>query len=224
MNYMNLLLLFIEGLLAFISPCFLPMLPIYLSYLAGINDDDKKALIKNTLGFIIGFTIVFTLLGMTATSLGKLLVNSRKTIEFICGVFIIILGLNMIGIIKIGILNRDFRLKYNSKGLKFFTSILFGFVIAFGWSPCIGSFLSVALIKASNQSSLVDGAIMLFIFSLGLSLPILVTALLFNKLTNLFNFIKKHYKLITTISGIFLIIMGLLMIFNKFTQYIRHFN
>lgn len=213
------LLLFLEGILAFISPCFLPMIPVYLTYLAGNRDNDRKKLIINSLGFILGFTIIFVILGMSATSISKFLITERVLIQRIGGLLVIIMGLNMMGVLKIGLLNRDARLSMKEGKDDFFSSFLFGIIIAFGWSPCLGSFLTAALITAGTSGTVLRGGSMLLTFSLGLGIPFMATALLFNSLTEVFKMIKKHYDLISKISGGFLIFIGILMILDKFILY-----
>lgn len=213
------LLLFLEGILAFISPCFLPMIPVYLTYLAGNKDNDRKKLILNSLGFILGFTIIFVILGMSATTISKFLITERVLIQRIGGILVIIMGLNMMGVLKIGFLNRDARLSMKESKDDFFSSFLFGIIIAFGWSPCLGSFLTAALITAGTSGTVIKGGSMLLTFSLGLGIPFMMTALLFNSLTEVFKTIKKHYDLISKISGGFLIFIGILMILDKFVLY-----
>lgn len=219
----ELILLLIEGVLAFISPCFLPMIPVYISYLAGRGEQDQKKLMTNALGFILGFTIVFVTLGMTATSLARFLVQERLLLQRVGGVLLVLFGLNMAGVFRIGLLNRDFRFHKTGDGNTFFSSLLFGVIISFGWSPCLGAFLGAALIQASNSATVLIGGFKLLVFSIGLAVPFLITALLFNNLTGVFQGIKKHYRTISIISGLFLILMGVLMILDKFTFYANVF-
>ena len=219
----ELILLLVEGILAFISPCFLPMIPVYLSFLAGKGEQDKSKLMTNALGFILGFTIVFVILGMTATSLAKFLVDQRLLLQRIGGVLLVLFGLNMAGVLKIGFLNRDFRFRSKGDTNTFFSSLLFGVIISFGWSPCLGAFLGAALIQASSSATVWIGGLKLLIFSIGLAVPFLITALLFNNLTGVFQGIKKHFKVISLVSGLFLIFMGILMILDRFTFYANIF-
>lgn len=219
----ELILLLIEGVLAFISPCFLPMIPVYISYLAGRGEQDQKKLMTNALGFILGFTIVFVTLGMTATSLARFLVQERLLLQRVGGVLLVLFGLNMAGVFRIGLLNRDFRFHKTGDGNTFFSSLLFGVIISFGWSPCLGAFLGAALIQASNSATVLIGGFKLLVFSIGLAVPFLITALLFNNLTGVFQGIKKHYRTISIFSGLFLILMGVLMILDKFTSYANVF-
>jgi cytochrome c-type biogenesis protein len=220
MNLTTALLTFIEGMLAFISPCILPLLPVYMMYMAGSSENnDKKKLIINTLGFIIGFTIVFVLLGATATSLGRLISDNKLLLQRAGGVVIIIFGLNYMGVIRLSLLNRERRLNLHGSRGSFSGSILFGIVFSFGWTPCLGAFLGSALIKASSMNTVVSGILLLIIFSLGLGLPFIITAVIFDKLRGVFTWIKKNYRIVNLVSGTVLIIVGLLMVTNLFGYY-----
>lgn len=224
MDGLKLALLFFEGVLTFISPCILPMFPVFLMYLSNESQKKGKDLIINILGFILGFTIVFVTLGATATALGSIMNQNRVLLQRIGGVIIILFGLNMAGFINIRFLNfqRGLSLKKDSGG--FFSSMIFGIVFSFGWSPCLGLFLGTALILAADASTVGIGMFYLFVFSMGLGLPFLITGILFSKLEQSFNFVKKHYNIITKISGIFLVIIGILMALDLFGYYARFFN
>lgn len=218
---MDILLVFFEGLLAFVSPCILPMLPVYIAYLAGQEqqeDGKNKSLIFNTLGFILGFTIVFVAMGATATGIGRILQDYRLLIQRISGIIIIIFGLHYMGVFKIGFLNKDTRFsgKEKTKNLTFITSILFGMAFSFGWTPCIGPLLGSALVLAANKATIFHGMLLLLVFSAGLGLPFFLSALILDKLKSVFNFIKKHMKVITIISGVLLILTGLALVFDVF--------
>lgn len=217
----SLLLTFIEGILAFISPCILPMLPVYLMYLAG---DSKNKRIFNTLAFIMGFTLVFVMLGATATGIGRLLDGNRTLLRRVGGVVIVMFGLNFMGVIKIGFLNSDKRLSIEKLRGGLFRSFLFGIVFSLGWSPCLGTFLGSALMLAGSSATILQGMFMLFVFSMGLGLPFFITAMIYAKLEDGFAFIKKHYNVINIVSGCLLVIIGMLMITNIFGLYERLFN
>ncbi|HSR04164.1 MAG TPA: cytochrome c biogenesis CcdA family protein [Proteiniclasticum sp.] len=224
MDGLKLALLFFEGVLTFISPCILPMFPVFLMYLSNESQKMGKALVINILGFILGFTIVFVTLGATATAIGSIMNQNRVLLQRIGGVIIILFGLNMAGFINIRFLNfqRGLSLKKDSGG--FLSSMIFGIVFSFGWSPCLGLFLGTALILAADASTVGIGMFYLFVFSMGLGLPFLITGILFSKVEQSFNFVKKHYNLITKISGIFLVIIGILMALDLFGYYARFFN
>lgn len=219
-------LIFGEGLLAFLSPCILPMLPIYLIYLSGSKDmqNSRKRLIINTLGFIAGFTIVFILLGATASGLGSLLKAHQPLLERLSGGIMIVLGLHFCGILNISALNRTKIVEARTGNQKFFSSLLFGSAFSFGWTPCLGPFLGSALLMASQTSTLYEGILLLLIFSMGLGIPFLLTTLLWDQLQGALAIAKKHFVLIKAISGGLLIAVGLLMVFDLFGYYMGLFS
>lgn len=212
---MQYFILFLEGIITFISPCLLPMLPIYVSYFAAndaksIKQEKSKALI-NALGFVAGFTLVFILLGAFAGTVGKLLRDYSTIFNIATGLIVIIFGLNFLGVLKIGFLNQTHNGNAKTKNLGFFSAMLFGIVFSIGWTPCVGAFLASALLLASQQGSVVQGILMLLTFSLGLGIPFVVSAVLIDKLKATFDFIKKNYKIINMISGGLLVVIGILM-------------
>ena len=167
-------LIFAEGVLAFLSPCILPMIPIYLLYLGGLEGGEGKSqsrLLINTLGFVAGFSLVFVALGATASALGSLIASNRVLLQRIGGLIVILFGLNFLGVLKIGFLNRSRTVGANTKNLKFLSSLLFGAAFSLGWTPCLGAFLGTALILASNMDTLYQGMALLLTFSLGLGIP-----------------------------------------------------
>lgn len=212
------LISFLEGILTFISPCLLPMLPLYISYFARGSENKKKTWM-NAAGFVIGFTIVFVLLGAFAGSLGSLVSEHRDIVNFITGSVVIVLGVNFLGIIKIKFLNSTHKLQYENKENGFGTSIIFGIVFSIGWTPCVGAFLGSALMLASKQGSALQGIFMLIAYSLGLGIPFIVSAVLVDRTKATFEFMKKRYNIINKMSGIFLIIVGIAMM----TGYVGYF-
>ena len=207
---MQYLLLFLEGIITFISPCLLPLLPVYISFFAA-GEANKKKTVLNSLGFVMGFTIVFVILGAFAGTVGKLLLQYSTVVNIIAGAIVIILGLNFLGIINLGFLNNSSRKNVNTKQLTFLSSILFGIVFSIGWTPCVGAFLGSALMMASAQGGTLEGILMLLVYSLGLGIPFVASALLIDRLKNTFDFIKRNYKIINIISGCLLIIVGMMM-------------
>lgn len=204
---------FLEGIITFISPCLLPMLPIYISYFAGGKEKEssKSRTLTNALGFIAGFTLVFILLGAFAGSIGLLLKKYTTAVNIITGLVVIIFGLNFMGILKISILNKTKRMGSSVMPMGFFSSLLFGMVFSIGWTPCVGAFLGSALMLASQQGSTIYGIFMLLCYSLGLGIPFLLSALLIDRLSTAFQWIKSHYSLINLISGGLLVLLGILM-------------
>lgn len=206
---MQYILLFLEGMITFISPCLLPMLPIYVSYFAGDGEGNTRRVIKNALGFIIGFTAVFVTLGALAGTVGQLLKDYATVVNIVTGLIVIFFGLNFLGIFKLNIFKGS---KFSgTKKLGFFSSLLFGIVFSIGWTPCVGAFLGSALMIAANQGHIVEGMLMLLVYSLGLGIPFFISAVLVDKLKGAFSFIKKHYNVINVISGVLLVAVGLLM-------------
>lgn len=204
---------FLEGIASFISPCLLPMLPIYLSYFMGKEEKNLKKAIKNAIGFVIGFTIVFLILSIFASQLGSFISQFISYIKIIFGILIILLGLNYMDVLKIKFLNKTKTIKTQTKDLNFFKAILFGILFSFSWTPCIGTFLSSALLLIAKQQDLIKGILLMLVYAIGLGIPFIISVILIEKLKKVFNFIKKNYRVIKIISGIILIIMGIYMIF-----------
>lgn len=205
---MQYLISFFEGILTFISPCLLPMLPVYLSYFAGGEANSKKTL-QNALGFILGFTILFTAMGALAGTLGSFLSKYQTAVNIVSGLIVVFFGLNFMGIIKLNLFKGSARMQTGELG--FFSSVLFGMVFSIGWTPCVGAFLGSALMLASQQGHVLEGTLMLLTYSLGLGIPFLLSAVLLDQLKGAFNFIKRHYNLINRICGGLLILIGILM-------------
>ena len=204
---MEYLITFIEGIASFISPCILPVIPIYISYFATESKSMKKSII-NSLGFVCGFSIIFILLGVFASTFGKFVHEYTDYINIIFGIFLIIIGLNYIGVLFIKFLNKTKGTNQEKKNLTFITSVLFGIIFSLSWTPCVGAFLSSALILASTTGSVLKGATLLLIYSLGLAIPFIVTTLFLEKMKSTFDFIKKYYNIINKISGSILILSG----------------
>ena len=210
---------FLEGIITFISPCMLPMLPIYISYFAGGSDISGKKTIKNALGFVLGFTLVFVSMGAFAGMIGGFLNRYKMWVNIVSGLVVGFFGLNFMGIIRLNLF-KGMRGDLSEKELGFFSSLIFGLVFSVGWTPCVGAFLGSALMMASQQGKVTTGIIMLLIYSMGLGIPFVLSAVLIDKLKTTFGFIKKHYGLINTICGIFLVIVGLLMATGLLGKYL----
>lgn len=208
---------FLEGIITFISPCLLPMLPVYVSYFAGGESNRKKTL-QSAAGFVLGFTLVFVSLGAFAGTLGRMLKEYQNAVNIACGIVVILFGLNFMGVLKIPVLNKTKKLDVSVSGNGFWQSILFGIIFSVGWTPCVGTFLGSALLLASREGSAAKGLAMLVLYSLGLGIPFMVSAILIDVLKGLFQFIKSHYKVINLCSGIFLIVTGIFMITGMFNR------
>ena len=201
---------FLEGILTFISPCLLPMLPIYLTYFAGGGERSMKKTLCGALGFVLGFTVVFVSMGALAGTVGSFLTQHRTAVNIVCGLIVVFFGLNFIGVFRLNLFRGGTKAMQRSN-VGFFSSLLFGIVFSVGWTPCVGAFLGSALILASQQGQALTGILMLLCYSIGLGIPFLLSALLIDSLNGAFTFIKKHYRVINTVSGCLLIVVGILM-------------
>lgn len=213
-------LVFAEGMLSFLSPCFLPLIPIYVGYLSGdVGDKNKKwNVIKNSLGFIIGFTLVFILLGAIASGIGRFLIMHRKLLNRVFGILIVIMGLNYMGIFKIPFLNMDKRFNYEGKKTNFTGAVFLGAAISFGWSPCIGSLLSQVLVLAANMNSIGRGIYLLFVYSMGMAIPFFITALLIQGASLKIKKLLKYNRILKITTGVILILTGILMYTGYFER------
>lgn len=219
---MEYLIAFLEGIVTFISPCLLPMLPIYISYFMGENEENsKRKTINNALGFIAGFTFIFLILGAFAGTIGYLLIEHKNIVNLVTGLIIILFGLNFVGLVRIPFLNKTKESKANTTNLNFGTSFLFGSIFSISWTPCVGAFLGSALMLASTKNSMLEGILMLLLYSIGLGIPFFLSAILMDRLKNAFDFIKKHYRIINLVSGLFLILIGITMITGTFGHFLQ---
>ena len=200
---------FLEGMITFISPCLLPMLPLYLSYFAGGGERTVRKTLLGSVGFVTGFTAVFVAMGALAGTLGSFLKEYQTAVNVVSGLIVIFFGLNFMGILKLNLFRGSQQMQISPDG--FFSSVLFGVVFSIGWTPCVGAFLGSALMLASQQGHVMEGMLMLLAYSLGLGIPFLISALLIDQLKTAFNWIKSHYNLVNMISGALLIFVGVLM-------------
>ena len=207
---MQYLISFLEGIITFISPCLLPMLPIYISYFAGGGERSTKKTLLNASGFVLGFTIVFVAMGALAGTLGSFLTRYQTWVNFIGGGIVILFGLNFMGLLKLNFF-RGSRGGLMSGDMGFFSALVFGMVFSIGWTPCVGAFLGSALMLASQQGHVLEGMVILLCYSLGLGIPFLMSAVLIDKLKGAFNWIKAHYDIINKICGGALVLVGILM-------------
>ncbi len=201
---------FLEGIITFISPCLLPMLPVYVSYFAGGEEQSVKKTLKNASGFIAGFTLVFVSLGALAGTVGHFLQTYSTIVNIVTGLIVAIFGLHFLGVFELSFF-RGIQHAGQRKELGFFSSMLFGMVFSVGWTPCVGAFLGSALLLASQQGHVLTGVLMLLAYSLGLGIPFAVSAVLIEKLKGAFQAIKTHYKIVNTVCGGLLLLMGVLM-------------
>lgn len=221
---MQYLISLLEGVISFISPCLLPLLPIYVSYFAADSDHNRGAkTLKNALGFVFGFTIIFVALGLFFGTIGSFLQNYATAVNIVLGAIVILFGLGFMGIIK-PIFGMNGMKSANTQNLGFFKAMVFGMIFSFSWTPCVGAFLGSALAMASASGSALEGTLMLLCFSLGLGIPFILSALLIDKLKRAFDFIKRNYKIINFISGLLLVLIGLLMMTGQLGRLLNLFS
>lgn len=213
---------FLEGIITFISPCLLPMLPVYVSYFAGGGERKPGKTLVHASGFVLGFTVVFMAMGALAGTVGGFLVRYKTAVDVVSGIILIIFGLSFTGAFSLNIFKGANRTGGGKAG--FFSSVLFGMVFSVGWTPCVGAFLGSALVLASQQAHAVQGMVMLFIYSVGLGIPFILSAVLIDYLKGAFDFIKRNYKTVNLISGLLLIVMGILTAFGLFGKFISFFS
>ena len=199
---------FLEGIITFISPCLLPMLPVYISWFAGGGERDPARTCRCAGGFVLGFTMVFMMLGALAGTVGAFLKEYQQVVNGVSGLVVIFFGLNFLGILRLNLFGGR-RIEIQNMG--FLTAVLFGMVFSVSWTPCVGAFLGSALMLASQQGQAVTGMVMLLCYSMGLGIPFLVSALLIDRLKATFGVIKRNYGIVNRVCGGFLILVGILM-------------
>ena len=213
---------FAAGLASFLSPCVLPIVPGYLSYMSGLEvaEEDKGGVRTGivALGFVLGFTAVFVALGASATLLGSFLRDHQRTLTIVSGILIIFMGLIFLGVLKIPFLYQERRFHPTTK-TGFWGSTVLGSAFGFGWSPCIGATLGAVLTMAAGNSAdggPWEGAFLLVVYSLGLGVPFILAGVGFNRLTGVLSWLRKHTRTINIVSGVLLIVVGVLFVTNQF--------
>ena len=236
MEYQNvsLYLAFLAGLLSFISPCVLPLIPSYISFVSGISFEEltgdhahgvKKIIIFNSLMFILGFSVVFIAMGTAITLVGQYITAYMDLFRKIGAVIIIFFGLHIIGIVNIKVLQLDKRFHFfQKKRFSFFGSFAVGVGFSAGWTPCIGPILASILFVAGTSETVGTGTWLLVIYSLGLGLPFFITSLGINAFLKYYARFKRYMRVVSFISGIFLIVMGVLLYTNFFTVFTGKLN
>lgn len=225
----SIIISFTAGILTFLSPCILPLFPSYISYITGKSFEDikgqdpsfniKKATALNSLFFILGFSIIFVLLGITFVYIGSFFGIGRLWLQRIGGILIILFGLHISGIFNIKFLNCEKKLGYNKKRFGYAGSLLIGMAFAVGWTPCVGPILSSILLYASTLESLPRAAVLLFFYSLGLGVPFFAASLAINQFLFLFNRFRNFTRFIPLATGLFLILIGILLLSGQFSMF-----
>ena len=207
---MQYMISFLEGIITFISPCLLPMLPIYISYFAGGGERKTAKTLTCALGFVTGFTLMFMSMGALAGTVGSFLRQYETAVNIVSGLVVIFFGLSFLGVFKLKLFQGT-RYSVDAKSMGFFPALVFGVVFSVGWTPCVGAFLGSALMLASQQGHVVEGMLMLLAYSLGLGIPFVLSAVLIDYLKSAFNWIKRNYSVINAVCGGLLILIGILM-------------
>lgn len=228
MNGVPFFLAFSAGLLSFLSPCVLPLVPAYIGYMTGSSINNKNihrykiSTLYKVLGFVLGFSLIFIIMGASATTLGKLIISNQILFRRFGGSLMIVFGLHTMGIIKIKMFYYEKRLLSVINFSKNFSPLLIGMAFAAGWTPCVGPILSSILIYSSNLATVYQGIFLLSVYSLGLSIPFILTALAIDRFIKLKNNILKFSKHISIISGLLLVTMGILVFTNNLNALSRY--
>jgi cytochrome c-type biogenesis protein len=236
MENVTLFTAFIAGVLSFISPCVLPLIPGYLSYISGVTLDEMRGtpsggaavaaapvvvvnprVMMTSVAFVLGFSLVFVSLGASATYLGQFMMERLTLLGRIAGVILVIFGLHMMGVFRIGWLYQEARIHTSSRPAGFLGAVVVGIAFAFGWTPCIGPILAGILAIAAAQDTVGKGIQLLAIYSAGLGIPFLLAGLAIDHFFTAFHRIRRHYRKIEIVSGILLVIIGVLIFTNRFT-------
>lgn len=219
-NTLQYFITFLEGVISFISPCMLPLLPLYISYFAGGGEKKRHTLLRSG-AFVLGFTVVFCMLGLFAGTIGSLLLRYETWVNIICGLLVILFGLSYLEILKIPFFKG---MNFDREITGVFSAFLFGLVYSISLTPCVGAFLGSALMMASTSGTAFQGFLLLLIYSSGLGVPFLISALLIDRLQSAFQLIKNHYRVINIVCGCFLILVGVMMMFGWMNQLLAVFS
>ena len=214
------------GMLSFLSPCVLPLVPGYISLMSGVSAGqlavqtkaDTRVIVRSTLLFVSGFTLVFVALGAAASSIGRTLGEHQRGLEQISGVAIVVMGLFLAGFISPRVLQTERRFHVSPSRLGEWGAPVMGMAFAFGWTPCIGAVLGPILTYAATSGKLTQGIVLLFFYSLGLGVPFIATGLAFGRLTTAFGWIKRHYRVINLVSGLLLVAFGVLLFTGRINR------
>lgn len=224
---LSIFMAFLAGLLSFVSPCVLPLVPSFVTYITGLTFEDitsdkdrariRKITISNSLAFIAGFTTIFILFGASATFIGQVFLQYQDIIQKVGAVLIILFGLYIMGVLKLNFLTKEKKFHIENKPSGYFGSYIVGMAFAAGWTPCVGPILGTILLYASTTGSIGKGIGLLAVYSLGLGLPLFISALAINTFISTFKVIARYMRWITIISGVFLILIGVMIFTNSFT-------
>jgi cytochrome c-type biogenesis protein len=218
---LGILIAFGAGILSFLSPCVLPLVPSYVSFITGMNLEDlqhsRRTTLVHAVLFVVGFTMIFLALGAGATVFGQLMLRYRDVIAKAGGVLIIVFGLYLVGVFNLGFLMKDTRLHLATKPLGYFGTLIVGIAFGAGWSPCIGPILGAILTLAANEADLGRGLGLLLAYSMGLAVPFMAAALMVDRFLALFAKVRRHMVWVNRVAGTMLVFIGALMVTNRFT-------
>lgn len=231
-NEVTLIAAFVAGFLSFISPCVLPLIPGYVSFVSGVSLEDmrgdaavssaRRHVMVTSLFFVLGFSLVFVALGATASVVGQFIFRQQPILAKIAGVLLIIFGLHTMGVFRIALLESEKRMQANRKPAGALGAMLVGIAFAFGWSPCIGPILGGILALAASKETVWEGIELLAVYSVGLGIPFLLTSVAINQFFAVTKRIRKHYHAIEVVSGSLLVVIGVLIFTNQFTIIVRY--
>jgi len=221
---------FAAGIASFLSPCVLPLVPSYLSLMSGVGTSqlavatttDQKRLVRATLAFVAGFSVVFVALGATASTLGQTLKGHQTGLNQVAGAVIIVMGLVLAGVLSPAFIQRERRFHVLPSQLGAYAPPIMGMAFAFGWSPCIGPALGAVLTMASSEQTLARGVVLLACYSVGLGVPFVVAGVAFGRLAGVFSWVKVHFRVVNAVSGLVLAAFGVLLLTNN-VGYVSHF-
>ena len=223
---------FAAGLLSFVSPCVLPLIPSYITFITGLSFEDfkeenraavRKLTIVHSLIFILGFSIVFVALGASATAIGNILGRYKEVIRIVGGIVVIVFGIHITGLINLKFLESEKKVHIRNKPAGYIGTLLVGITFGAGWTPCIGPILGSILYIAINMKTVYSGVLLLTAYSLGLGVPFFLSSLAINSFLAYFEKFRKYIKAVTVVSGVFLVIIGLLIVSNHFTTIATYF-
>jgi len=224
---------FLAGLASFLSPCILPIIPSYLAFITGLSLSEltsdqrsakiKKTTILSTLCFILGFSIVFVSLGAGASKIGLLLQQHMETISKVAGVIVVVFGLYVMGVLKLGFLTKYKQIQVKSKPAGYIGSFLIGIAFSLGWTPCVGPILGAILLYASQSDTIWQGIYLLSFYSLGIAIPFLLTSIAVDSALGYFTKIKKHMRKINIAAGILLILVGIMIFTGSLSSIINEY-
>lgn len=219
---LGILIAFSAGLLSFLSPCVLPLVPSYITFITGMTLEDmqqtKRETILHALVFVCGFSLIFLALGAGATVFGQLMLRYRDWISRIGGALIIVFGLYMLGVFNFAFMMKDTRLHLSDKPIGYLGTLVVGIAFGAGWSPCIGPILGAILTMAANEADLQRGLVLLAAYSAGLAVPFLLAAVMVERFLQVFAKVRHQMVWVNRIAGVMLVIVGILMVTNRFTM------